>query len=183
MIARQFSLIFLLVAAMVGCGAKSTASPPTSFAETLTESTAAPPTPATYQRKQFSPDEIAALDDALPKKVRDVLERAGELEVFSISSNPKTVVIADAAAKSEVLDAFFAGIVEPAHMAGCFKPHHGIRAKHGGDEVEIKICFMCKNFWGHSRREGRFSGRVGPTPEATFNRVLGLPDEARGEGR
>lgn len=179
----RFLLIFLLVATMAGCGAKSSANPPASPAKTLTESAAASPTSTPYQRKQFSPAESTALDDGLPKKVRDVLERAGEIEAFSISSNPKKVVITDVAAKSELLDAFYAGVVEPAHMAGCFKPHHGIRAKHGGDEIEIKICFECKNFWGHSHREGRFTGRIGPSPEATFNRVLGLSNEAQREGR
>ena len=182
MIVGRFLLIFLL-AATAGCDAKSSANPPAPPAKTPIESVAASPTLPPYQRKQFSAAEISALDDGLPKKVRDVLERAGEIEVFSISSNPKTVVIADVAAKSELLDAFYAGVVEPAHMAGCFKPHHGIRAKHGGDQIEIKICFMCRNFRGSSRRGGRFSGRIGTSPEATFNRVLELSEEAQREGR
>lgn len=130
--------------------------------------------PAQYQRARFSPDEVSKLDEELPKKAREVLEQADGVEVFRIAVDGRSVVV-KGDAKSEVLDAFYEGIIRPEPMAGCFKPHHGLRAKSGGDEVEIQICFTCMNFvgkWGSGETFGDEMGRISSSPAATFDRIL-----------
>ena len=169
---RRLTLPALLILA-AGCGGNHSGGHSSPPAQAVPQVFAAP-TP--YQRAGFSAAEVKKLDDELPGKARQVLEQADEVEVFSMSEDRRTVAV-KGDAKSEVDDAFYEGVIHPEPMAGCFKPHHGLRAKSGGDEVEIRICFTCKNFalkWGLAES---FGGRMGPMsrgPEATFNRVLGV---------
>ena len=158
-------LLPALLMLTTSCGARPTAPPP-SPAPTPR---AAAPTP--YRRAQFSADEVKKLNAWLPEKVREVLEQADRVELFRVGGDKRSVVL-EGDAKAELLDAFYEGVIRPDPEYGCFKPHHWMRAKGGGDEVEIKVCFICKNFVGNSARLGWFNGRVGGSPEAAFERAL-----------
>jgi hypothetical protein len=170
MVRRLTLLAFLIITS--ACGNHLSGVPTSPPAQTVPQGAA----PTSYQRARFSADEVKMLNEELPEKARQVLERAVEIEVFQISGDGKSVVV-KGAGKSEVLDAFYGGIIHPEPMAGCFKPHHGLRAKSGDDKIEIRICFICKNFggeWGSGEPLGNRMGRIGRSPEAIFNRLLGL---------
>jgi hypothetical protein len=166
---HRLTLLALLIL-MTACGVNLSGVPSAPPGQAISQVVA--PTP--YQRAPFSADEVRKLDEGLPKKARQILERADELEVFQIAGGGVSAVVRGDA-KAEVLDAFYEGIIRPEPMAGCFKPHHGLRAKSGGDEVEIQICFTCKNFagkWGSGEAFGRGMGRISGSPATIFDRIL-----------
>lgn len=96
----------------------------------------------------------------LPDDVVKVLEKAGELEVYSLDSAQqekgnegwhgvkvlgKTTVKGEDAAK--VAASVKKGVEEGGRGARCFIPRHGIRATYDGKTVELVICFECS--WIH----------------------------------
>jgi hypothetical protein len=156
---RRLTLLTFLILATC-CGGTLSGGPSVPPDAAPPQAVAADTGTSPYRRAGFSAGEVKKLNEELPEEVRQVLEQADEVEVFSISESHRTAAL-KGGAKSEMLDTFYEGVIHPEPMAGCFKPHHGLRAKSGGREVEIRICFTCKNFawkWGSAES---FGGRMG----------------------
>src|SRR4051812_5007512 len=114
---RRLTLPALLILT-TACGVNLSAVPSAPPDQAVSQAAAPTPNPTPYQRARFSADEIKKLDVELPGKARQVLERADEVEVFQIAGDGvSTAVKGDA--KSEVLDAFYEGVIHPEPMAGC----------------------------------------------------------------
>jgi hypothetical protein len=76
--------------------------------------------------------------------------------------------------KNALVAHFYEGIAGEAHPAGCFEPHHAIRAIRGKKIVDIVICFGCSGvliYYGKLRSE-TYTTHI---PQRFFNAVL---DEA-----
>jgi len=94
-------------------------------------------------------------ENKLPVEVVKVLEKAGELEVYSLSGDRekgkdglrgfkvlgKTTVKGEAAGK--LVAVVKKGVEEGGDGARCFIPRHAIRATHDGKTVDLVICFEC----------------------------------------
>ena len=90
----------------------------------------------------------------LPDAVAKALEKAGEVEVYSIQPNhadkggwrgykvlgKTTVKKGD---QKTVSAAVKAAVEEGVPGARCFIPRHGIRVAHGGKTYDLVICFEC----------------------------------------
>ena len=90
----------------------------------------------------------------LPDAVATALEKAGELEVYSIDGDKpdkdgwhgwkvlgKSTVKKDEAAK--LATAVAKGVTEGDKGARCFIPRHGVRAVYDGKTYDLVICFEC----------------------------------------
>src|SRR6266545_3735172 len=90
----------------------------------------------------------------LPDTVRTALEKAGELEVYSLNGETndtdgwhgskvlgKTTVKKEAATK--LAGALAKGVTEGDRGARCFIPRHGVRATYDGKTYDLVICFEC----------------------------------------
>lgn len=96
-------------------------------------------------------------DNKLPAEVVAVLEKATELEIYSLAGTAekgdkdawrnakvlgKTTVKKDEDRKALVASVK-KGVEEGGDAARCFIPRHGIEAKHDGKTVSLVICFEC----------------------------------------
>jgi hypothetical protein len=127
-----------------------------------------------------------ASTDRLPKSVAQILDKAGEFELYSlkpekVASDKNSLrgwkvlgktVIKKGEAHTKVLTALNNTIGNGG--AKCFDPRHGIRAAHDGKTVELLICFECE--WVYVYIDGKAEGEplslVNRSAEAVFDRVL-----------
>ena len=90
----------------------------------------------------------------LPEAVQTALEKAGELEVYSLGGevNEKdgwhgAKVLGKTAVKKEdatkLATALAKGVTEGDKGARCFIPRHGVRAVYDGKTYDLVICFEC----------------------------------------
>jgi hypothetical protein len=142
------------------------------------------------------------LTDKLPKEAAAILDRAPEIELYSLDPTVddsefgngglrgwkvlgKTVV-----KKGEMHTNLLAALNKSIGEGGnkCFWPRHAIRAVHEGKIVELLICFQCE--WVYVYLSGKdekdaVALRDG-SAEAVFDRVLkdaGVPLAPKGKGR
>ena len=129
------------------------------------------------------------LPNQLPKSVREVLDRAEQIELLSL--NPARdrkpakqadfhgyevigkTVLEDKKACRQLLRAFSEGVDDSTGaVAGCFNPRHGIRDRHDGKTTELVICYECLSLqiYGPDRYKGSVLTTQGPS--ALFNKVL-----------
>lgn len=122
------------------------------------------------------------LDESLPPKVREILEKSEKFEILADTINksessvkPNRVAkITNETDKKEVLEAFYFDASKDGDGPSmlCFNPHHAIRATYQGKVVEIEICFGCFNFFVESEL-GRFSGKITDRKtETLFNQII-----------
>ena len=111
------------------------------------------PTPAPREGQ-----EAIVWKSKLPEKVRRTLDKADSMDLYSLepaqgSGNVEKLhdwpvlgkmTVSDPRLKRELLEQLDAAIAEPGKGgSNCFMPRHAIRARHGGDVVELLICFAC----------------------------------------
>lgn len=132
-------------------------------------------------------------DNKLPDDARDVLMKAGQLELLSLHPESEKEKTKDGfhgykvlgktspkdAARKELVQAFLKGMDGKIDAKKCFEPRHGIRATHDGKTVELVICFECSLFYVYtgSAERGQLL-LVGRTPEPLFDNLLkdaGIP--------
>jgi hypothetical protein len=106
------------------------------------------------------------LDESLPRKIREVLEKAEIFEVLAEVDNepdglrfePNRIAkITDENTKKEILESFYYDASGGLTPSACYIPHHKIRAVYQGKTVEIEICFQCKLFFVEGSL-GKFEG-------------------------
>lgn len=150
-------------------------------------------TPFTFPT--LSKADSETLDERLPRKFRDFLERAEQIELFEtkicmggwklepLDANKfqgcdivRRTKIVDSSTRRQLLDGVFYAIGSEHNELACTSPIHGIRAIKGNDRLEMVICFHCHNFRGISTF-GRFGGSFSPAPEELFNTLLGEAEQ------
>ncbi|HVE59591.1 MAG TPA: hypothetical protein VNB22_22465 [Pyrinomonadaceae bacterium] len=108
------------------------------------------------------------LNEALPPKVREILEKAEKFEILAeVNNDPdgldfepnRVAVITDENEKKEVLETFYFDASEGDYPSACYIPHHKIRAVYQGKTVEIEICFECSKFYVESPF-GKYDGGI-----------------------
>ncbi len=100
----------------------------------------------------------------LPDAVLKALEKAGELEVYSLDGNTsekdgwhgakvlgKTTVKGDEVKK--LVAAINKGVAEGDVGARCFIPRHGVRVTHDGKSHDLVICFECHWVYVYTDKE------------------------------
>lgn len=81
--------------------------------------------------------------------------------------------IKDAVTRRRLVAAFNRGVNDhDGSVAGCFIPHHGIRAQKGKHTVELVICFKCAQVQTFVDGEPAESMLISTSPRALFNEVL-----------
>ncbi len=136
---------------------------------------------------KFNAKQQKYLNDALPPKVREVLEKAETFEILAeirrenesdgegMTFEPNRIArISDDKDKKEILEDFYFDASNEDSPAACYEPHHGIRATYQGKTVEIEICFSCSRFIVKSEF-GEFDGtivREKRKSEDLFNRIV-----------
>ncbi len=177
-------IISCFLVAMTGCA--QTASPPNQV--TVQPTAPVPSTP--YHFPDLSESELVTLDEHLPKKSRQILEAADQIDLFEteiclagwklmpIKSGEfqgcavkRHVAITDAKKREELVKAIFYAIGSPDVEAACISPRHGIRAEANGKRLEMLICFHCHNFRGVSTYSN-FRGAFSLAPEELFETLL-----------
>jgi hypothetical protein len=93
------------------------------------------------------------LENKLPDAVVKALEKAEELEVYSLDGEDKDgwrgwkvlgkTTVTDADARKALAAVVVKGVGEGAKGARCFIPRHGLRAAHAGKTYDLVICFEC----------------------------------------
>ena len=126
----------------------------------------------------------------LPADVTAVLEKADEIELYSLNPDRKTQkatgglrgwqvlgqTTLSGDEKKAILAALKKGIAaSDGSAAACFNPRHGIAATHDGKTVELVICFECLSISGWDDGT-RFSVLTTDGPAREFNGML----EAKG---
>lgn len=121
---------------------------------------------------KFTAKQQKYLDESLPLKVREILEKSEKFEVlaevrgenekdedhWSVQPN-RIIKIPDENSKKEILEAFYFDASEEDSPAVCYEPHHLIRANYQGKTVEVEICFGCSRFTVKSEF-GKFDGTI-----------------------
>jgi len=154
------------------------------------------PTPPIGQGKYLKPvvpelklnkDQKKNLDEILPPKVREILEKSGSFDVLAekdvdksdldgMEFNPNRIArITSEAIKKELLEGLYFDVSTEPYPAVCYEPHHGIRAEYEGQKIEIDICFSCSRLVVRSPF-GEFSGGMTHGQrklEAIFERIVG----------
>lgn len=95
------------------------------------------------------------LDQTLPPRVREVLEKADVLEIRGLSSEDKTGIdwnpdmyakLGRGPERKRLLDAFYYDASGGNSNSGCFIPRHSLRATYSGKTIEVVICYQCHVF-------------------------------------
>jgi hypothetical protein len=136
--------------------------------------------------------EAGAGGNKLPPAAQAILDRADQIELYSLEPNPtaeqrkaskekplhgwlvlgKTKLEA-APTRKAVLDALAKGMAAPSRGAKCFDPRHAIRATRGGKTVDLVICFECS--WVHVHLGGKKDGpalTIASGTQPAFDKVL-----------
>lgn len=128
---------------------------------------------------------IAELNKAFPADSRKVFEQSDRFILYSIKSmrapNQTNTFhgypiigqseIKDTKIKADLVAHFYDGMAGDIMAAGCFNPHHAIRAMKGQKTVDLVICFSCSGVEIHyGQQEGRTN--VAREPERFYDAVL-----------
>jgi hypothetical protein len=133
-------------------------------------------------------DDKADLDKfrKLPEAAKAILDKADQLEVFSLDperpeQKPKDdfhgwkvlgkTAVEGAEARQKVVDALYKGIAEGQGAAGCFRPRHGVRATSGDKTVDLVICFECVSMEVHVGGD-RAAVWTSAAPQKALDRIL-----------
>ena len=134
--------------------------------------------------------DVERLDRRLPKRSRDLLEFANQLEVFEVEPCVAThtlkpiergrflgckvtrrAIVTDPREKEQFLKVLFQAVTSEGSGMACFTPRHGVRALNKAERIEMLICFECENFRGVSTFES-FGGALSTAPEKLFEDIL-----------
>jgi hypothetical protein len=120
----------------------------------------------------------------LPDAVRTALEKAGELEVYSLNGETKdedgwhgskvlgkTTVKKEAATK--LAGALAKGVTEGERGARCFIPRHGVRATYNGKTYDLVICFECGWVYVYTDKSDKpLVLMISTSPNNALNKIL-----------
>lgn len=183
-------ILFLVLIFSTGCVAETTRSqlqptPPKNIATSTPKSI-----PSSFP--ELSAADSRRLDEKFPKQSRQILEQAEKIELFEFEScieafspelgqiEPKKfqgcritrkAIIKDANLKQKLLEGLFYGVGSANGGMACFSPHHGVRAIHKNDRVDLVICFECERFKGASSA-GEVGGLITMATSELFEQIL-----------
>jgi hypothetical protein len=120
----------------------------------------------------------------LPDAVRTALEKAGELEVYSLNGETndkdgwhgskvlgKTTVKKENATK--LASALAKGVSEGDRGARCFIPRHGVRATYDGKTYDLVICFECGWVYIYTDKSDKPKVlMIANSPSGALNKIL-----------
>ncbi|MDQ6787108.1 MAG: hypothetical protein M3033_09905 [Acidobacteriota bacterium] len=169
---KNVALIFLITIAFANCKSVDSQRVSNSNLKTETNLTKIEITGTPENLlKDLTKKQRQKLDERIPPKVREVLDKADEiyiyynidkenngLRVLGYGSVPNAgATLSDASLKKRFLDSFYYDASSEEGGAMCFSPRHKITAKYNNKTVDIDICYQCKNFKGNSSY-GTFGG-------------------------
>ena len=129
----------------------------------------------------------ACADNKLPADAETVLDKAEELELYSLDptecdKKPKDgfhgwkvlgkTTLKKKEDRQKVLKAIRKGIADSdGSVAGCFNPRHGLKGKAGGKTVELVICYECLSLevYVDGKRSSVLTAR---SPQPELDKVL-----------
>lgn len=132
---------------------------------------------------KFNGEQQKNLNESLPKKVREILEKAEKFEILAeVDNKPdglnfepnRIAVVSDENDKKEILEAFYFDASDGDYPSACYIPHHAIRATLEGKTVEVEICYQCHLFTVKSPF-GSFDGgikRENQKSESILNKII-----------
>jgi hypothetical protein len=193
---KYFVLISCLCLALSGCQITNT---PTVNANILAESAANKTN--SHNQNSISNDLSKSVDGvSLSPEVEEILENAEEFQILSYVESDKKAKyferfyvwgypvfgnrltkLADMNTRQKLLNAFYEDIKNGGAVAGCFHPHHTIKAKYRGKYVVIAICHSCGKFHGIVSSKG-FDDPKGmyfyrPISSGSFSKSLPIFEE------
>jgi hypothetical protein len=162
---KNFALIFLFAIAFTNCKSVENQQISNSNSRTETNSTKveiAPP--SEHLLKDLTKKQKNKLDESLPPKVREILDKADEIDIYyNIDKETRgfgallygTIPnagarVSDVSLKKQFLESFYYDAALGEGGAMCFTPRHKITAKHNNKTVDLDICYQCGNFKGNS---------------------------------
>jgi hypothetical protein len=126
--------------------------------------------------------------DAIPEGPRGALEKAGQIELYSLDPDrgeekPKDgfhgwkvlgqTTVKNADTLKALVAAFKKGVAEnDGIVAGCFNPRHGIRVTHDGKTFDFVICFECYQVEVYIDGKKVKGFLVTRSPQKAFDKVL-----------
>ena len=127
---------------------------------------------------------VAQDKNKLPDAVATALEKAGELEVYSLAGEAgdkdgwhgvkvlgKTTVTKDDATK--LASAVAKGVTEGDKGARCFIPRRGVRAVYDGKTYDLVICFECGWVYVYVDKSDKPTRlMISETPHKFFDKIL-----------
>jgi hypothetical protein len=120
----------------------------------------------------------------LPDAVRTALEKAGELEVYSLNgeTNEKdgwhgSKVLGKTTLKKEnatkLASTIAKGVSEGDRGARCFIPRHGVRATYDGKTYDLVICFECGWVYVYTDKSDKPKVlMISNSPSGALNKIL-----------
>lgn len=132
---------------------------------------------------KFNGEQQKNLNESLPKKVREILEKAEKFEILAeVDNKPdglnfdpnRIAVVSDENDKKEILEALYFDASDGDYPSACYIPHHAIRATFEGKTVEVEICYECHLFTVKSPF-GNFDGgikRENQKSEKFLNKII-----------
>jgi hypothetical protein len=120
----------------------------------------------------------------LPEAVVAVLEKAGEVTVYSLAGEVgkgdgewhgakvlgKTAVKGDD--RKAVVAATAKAVAEGGQPARCFIPRHGVEATHDGKTVALVICFECGHVYVYEGDKRTHALTISPSAQKALSDVL-----------
>jgi len=124
-------------------------------------------------------------DNKLPDAVAKALEKASELEVYSLGGETtelngwhgakvlgRTTVKGEADLKA-LATALKKGVAEGEGGARCFIPRHGVRVTHAGKTYDLLICFECHWVYVFTDKSDKpLVLMTADTPQKVLNTIL-----------
>lgn len=123
----------------------------------------------------------------IPPAARAILEKADQIEVYSLDPNPSKdakeafhqypvlgkVVVKDDKTRKALVAALMEGAREnEGYTKFCFDPRHGIRATVDGKSLDLVICFQCLQVHGYLGAKEDAGFATTGSPEPTLDRIL-----------
>jgi hypothetical protein len=148
---KNFALIFLVAIAFTNCKSVESQQVSNSNLKTETNSTKVEIAPASENLlKDLTKKQREKLDESLPPKVREILDKAGEIDIYyNIDKETKGLRtltpytapnagarLSDALLKKQFLESFYYDAALGEGGAMCFSPRHKITAKYNNKIVD-----------------------------------------------
>lgn len=168
---KYFTLFLLIIIFSVACTNESQQTANVNLRTEVNSSEFKAIQMPTYSPKEFTSEEKKRLDERIPPKIREILDKAEEitiaynydedkmqLKILLHETEPNSEAkVSDPELKKQFLDSFYSDVSSNSNGAACFSPAHRVKAKYKTKTVEIDICYQCANFRGKSS-SGDFKG-------------------------
>jgi hypothetical protein len=124
-------------------------------------------------------------ENKLPAPVLAALEKADELELYSLNGDTDApdgwhgakvlgkATVSAAADRKALASALKKGVEEGKDGARCFVPRHGVRASHAGKSYDLLICFECHWLYVYAADSDKpLVLLVSEAPQKVLNKLL-----------